>query len=162
MLWCDCQAPRFQRRYRVFFAIINKIRNQCVINELINAFSKSKFKIFNCNTRIIIYRMTQRLKPIWVYCLIESCQYLYWNDIIKVTDCHIDVGTEMERKAIATISLLSHVAQLGTTRTPAFWGYPPTPHDYPILLTSLFWIPSPYYWPVDIRSQVKTRWKPKN
>ena len=31
-----------------------------------------------------------------------------------------------------------------TTRTPAFWGYPPTPHDYPILLTSLFWIPSPY------------------
>ena len=51
-----------------------------------------------------------------------------------------------------------------TTRTPAFWGYPPPPpmpHDYPILLTSLFWIPSPYYWPVDIRSQVKTRWKPK-
>ena len=50
-----------------------------------------------------------------------------------------------------------------TTRTPAFWGYPPTPHDYPILLTSLFWMrPSPYYWPVNIRSQVKTRWKPKN
>ena len=49
-----------------------------------------------------------------------------------------------------------------TTRTLAFWRYPPTPHDYPILLTSLFWIPSPYYWPVNIRSQVKTRWKPKN
>ena len=31
------------------------------------------------------------------------------------------------------------------TRTPAFWGYPSPPHDYP------------YYWPVHIRSQVKPR-----
>ena len=31
-----------------------------------------------------------------------------------------------------------------TTRTPAFWGYPPPPHDYP------------YYWPVDFESQVHT------
>ena len=31
-----------------------------------------------------------------------------------------------------------------TTRTPAFWGYPPTPHDYP------------YYWPVQFESQVHT------
>ena len=31
-----------------------------------------------------------------------------------------------------------------TTRTPAFWGYPPTPHDYP------------YYWPVHFESQVHT------
>ena len=29
-----------------------------------------------------------------------------------------------------------------TTRTPAFWGYPPPPHDYP------------YYWPVHFESQV--------
>ena len=32
-----------------------------------------------------------------------------------------------------------------TTRMPAFWGYPLPPHDYP------------YYWPVHIGSQVKTR-----
>ena len=32
-----------------------------------------------------------------------------------------------------------------TTRTLAFWGYPLLPHDYP------------YYWPVHIESQVKTR-----
>ena len=32
-----------------------------------------------------------------------------------------------------------------TIRTPGFWGYPPLPHDYP------------YYWPVYIGSQVKTR-----
>ena len=31
-----------------------------------------------------------------------------------------------------------------TTRTPAFWGYPPPPHDYP------------YYWPVHFESQVHT------
>ena len=31
-----------------------------------------------------------------------------------------------------------------TTRTPAFWGYPPMPHDYP------------YYWPVHFESQVHT------
>ena len=31
-----------------------------------------------------------------------------------------------------------------TTRTPAFWGYPPPPHD------------CPYYWPVHIGSQVKS------
>ena len=31
-----------------------------------------------------------------------------------------------------------------TTRTPAFWGYPPPPHDYP------------YYWPVRFESQVHT------
>ena len=29
-----------------------------------------------------------------------------------------------------------------TTRTPAFWGYPPLPHDYP------------HYWPVHFESQV--------
>ena len=29
-----------------------------------------------------------------------------------------------------------------TTRTPAFWGYPPPPHDYP------------HYWPVRFESQV--------
>ena len=31
-----------------------------------------------------------------------------------------------------------------TTRTPAFWGYPPPPHD------------NPYYWPVHFESQVHT------
>ena len=31
-----------------------------------------------------------------------------------------------------------------TTRTPAFWGYPTPPHDYP------------YYWPVHFESQVHT------
>ena len=31
-----------------------------------------------------------------------------------------------------------------TTRTPAFWGYPPPPHDYPC------------YWPVHFESQVHT------
>ena len=31
-----------------------------------------------------------------------------------------------------------------TTRTPAFWGYPPPPRDYP------------YYWPVHFESQVHT------
>ena len=31
-----------------------------------------------------------------------------------------------------------------TTRTPAFWGYPPPPHDYP------------YYWQVHFESQVYT------
>ena len=31
-----------------------------------------------------------------------------------------------------------------TTRTPAFWGYPPPPHDYL------------YYWPVHFKSQVHT------
>ena len=31
-----------------------------------------------------------------------------------------------------------------TTRTPAFWGYPPRPRDYP------------YYWPVHFESQVHT------
>ena len=31
-----------------------------------------------------------------------------------------------------------------TTRTPAFWGYPPPPRDYP------------YYWPVRVESQVHT------
>ena len=31
----------------------------------------------------------------------------------------------------------------------------------PILLTSSFWIPSQYYWPVHIGSRVKRRWKPK-
>ena len=46
-----------------------------------------------------------------------------------------------------------------TTRTPAFWGYPLPPRDYPYL-TSSFWIPSPCYWSVHIGSQVK-RWKPK-
>ena len=31
-----------------------------------------------------------------------------------------------------------------TTRTPAFWGYPPSPHDYP------------YYWPVHTIDQFKS------
>ena len=39
-------------------------------------------------------------------------------------------------------------------------GDTPTAPWLPTLLTSLFWIPSPYYWPVHIGSQVKTRWKP--
>ena len=47
------------------------------------------------------------------------------------------------------------------TKTPAFWGYPPAAPWLPILLTKSFWIPSPYYWPVHIGSQVKRRWKPK-
>ena len=34
--------------------------------------------------------------------------------------------------------------QTRTTRTPAFWRYPPPPHDYP------------YYWPVHFESQVHT------
>ena len=46
--------------------------------------------------------------------------------------------------------MVNIIGKTRTTRRPAFWGYPPTPHDYP------------YYWPVHIRSQVKTRWKPKN
>ena len=35
---------------------------------------------------------------------------------------------------------------------------PPIAPWLPILLTSSFWIPSPYYWPVRIGSQVKTRY----
>ena len=36
------------------------------------------------------------------------------------------------------------VDQTSTTRTPAFWGYPPPPYDFP------------YYWPVHFESQVHT------
>ena len=31
-----------------------------------------------------------------------------------------------------------------TTRMAAFWGYSLAPHDYPILLSSSYWIPSSY------------------
>ena len=38
----------------------------------------------------------------------------------------------------------SKITTTRTTRTPAFWGYPPPPRDYP------------YYWPFCFESQVHT------
>ena len=43
------------------------------------------------------------------------------------------------------VSMISKIEITRTTRTPAFWGYPPPPHGYR------------YYWPVHIGSQVKTK-----
>ena len=80
--------------------------------------------------------------------------------IIMMTMMIIGTATIMIMIIIITTTLTMTTR---TTRTPAFWGYPPPPPPpwFPLLLTSSFWIPSPYYWSVHIGSQVKRRWKPK-
>ena len=49
----------------------------------------------------------------------------------------------MWKRSLSLISSLC-IFPTRTTRTPAFWGYPPPPRDYP------------YYWPVHFESQVHT------
>ena len=46
---------------------------------------------------------------------------------------------EPERKVLQTVLRFVHTVQLTTRtiRTPAFWGYPPPPHDYPHYWTML-------------------------
>ena len=61
---------------------------------------------------------------------------LYYLSILKVLfkPCKWQISTNVEFYLILT----------RTTRTPAFWRYPPPPHDYP------------YYWAVHFESQVHT------
>ena len=68
----------------------------------------------------------------------------WWEHSQKgVTDRQTDRQTENTIHRAAWSQLKTR-----TTRIRAFWGYPPPPHYYP------------YYWPVHIGSQVKTRQSP--
>ena len=68
--------------------------------------------------------------------ILTDTNRMKYTHIYLVTD---DLNLE------ATSLILLEIDQTRKTRMPAFWGYPLSPHDYP------------YYWPVHIGSQVKTR-----
>ena len=62
--------------------------------------------------------------------------------IIMMTMMIIGTTTIMIMIIIITTTLTMTIMKTRTTRTPAFWGYPPPPRDYP------------YYWPSRFESQV--------
>ena len=73
-------------------------------------------------------------------------QFIYWIRIQSLSLWNHFICCMFWRIVIADHDLVSMIPfQTTTTGMPAFWGYLPPPYDYP------------YYWPVHIGSQVKTR-----
>ena len=58
--------------------------------------------------------------------------------------CNVQNWLRVSLLCLILSFLASKTVSTRTTRTPAFWGYPPSPRDYP------------YYWPVRFESQVHT------
>ena len=86
---------------------------------------------------------------------VQFGDFTWWNPISLeevMCSCFLNSGAFivtlwtqlLARQMLLYITCAMHWSFPGPTRTPAFWGYPPPPRDYP------------YYWPVHFESQVHT------
>ena len=93
-----------------------RLRENTFMHPLVSSSSTVSFRCWETPSIIVL---------IWTGCEPR----LQWSQISFDKFCHTPFGL---------------IVRTRTTRTPAFWGYPPPPNDYP------------YYWPVHFESQVHT------
>ena len=76
--------------------------------------------------------------------LLVECQLYSWCWWLRFSRATKPVHNMCDYMMLLAKWFLDLIDPTRTTRTPAFWGYPPPPRDYP------------YYWPVHFESQVHT------
>ena len=105
---------------------------QCIVT----GFNTLRSRLNGCHFADVIFRCIFFNENVWIPIKISL------NFVPKGPINNIPALVQMMAWRLLGDKPLSELTR--TTRTPAFWGYPLPPHDYP------------YYWPVHFESQVHT------